>query len=371
MESRKKLPIDFLPHRGYIIVSHARQSEKSRNTSAFQRTSGQAPSRPRRANTGGGRASRCKSFGLDEGAPYKGGQKGNIRSEKARSLSPIGLSCHIGDQPMTVGIGIKCSDGIVLACDSLATMSRGVPVMRYDNKIQIIEHDKLEFPIIATSAGMTTFSDKFRERAQRQAIEDGCREAKKDKLDVVDFCELVCEPVVAGLLKEYLYDRSKFLGTVADYSLNIIIAGATRDGELRAYHVFSDGLTESIEHYGTIGSGAAYAELYLRYLIANPNPNITLASRLAVYAIKGVELMDPFVAGDTNIMTVKMSANKKSLIAKLVPQTKIPNRAKNDMEKVLKNISTEIGKVIVPRKKRVDATRKTQGKGRGRRHEKR
>lgn len=36
---------------------------------------------------------------------------------------------------MTVGIGINCSDGIVLACDSLTTFGRGVPVLRYANKV--------------------------------------------------------------------------------------------------------------------------------------------------------------------------------------------------------------------------------------------
>ena len=39
---------------------------------------------------------------------------------------------------MTVGIGIKCSDGIVIACDSLATYSRDVPILRYTNKVDIM-----------------------------------------------------------------------------------------------------------------------------------------------------------------------------------------------------------------------------------------
>ena len=72
---------------------------------------------------------------------------------------------------MTVGIGIKCSDGIVIACDSLATYSWGVPVLRYTNKVDILKHDKLENEIAVISAGMTTYFDKFRDRACRRMIE--------------------------------------------------------------------------------------------------------------------------------------------------------------------------------------------------------
>jgi len=38
-----------------------------------------------------------------------------------------------------IGIGIKCSDGMVLACDSLTTFSRRVPVRRYSDKVHILE----------------------------------------------------------------------------------------------------------------------------------------------------------------------------------------------------------------------------------------
>src|SRR5574341_861225 len=60
---------------------------------------------------------------------------------------------------MTVGIAINCTDGIVMACDSLATYSRGAPVARHTNKVHVIQHDGLENPVTLIGAGMMAFID--------------------------------------------------------------------------------------------------------------------------------------------------------------------------------------------------------------------
>ena len=49
------------------------------------------------------------------------------------------------------------------------TFSRGVPVKRYANKVHFIQHPKLEDPIAVIAAGLTTYFDKFHDRACRQA----------------------------------------------------------------------------------------------------------------------------------------------------------------------------------------------------------
>ena len=56
-----------------------------------------------------------------------------------------------------------------------------------------------------------------------------------------------------------------------DYDLALIVAGATRNGEMRCYHIHTPGLAESIEGYGTVGSGAVYAELLLHGFIPEPD----------------------------------------------------------------------------------------------------
>lgn len=102
MEDRKKLPIDFLPHRGYIM-NNAYQISEDRETSTFQRASSQTASRTRRISAGGGRASGYQSVGLDARASYKGRQKGNIGSKeafKSYSLtSALGLLSSVDGKP--------------------------------------------------------------------------------------------------------------------------------------------------------------------------------------------------------------------------------------------------------------------------------
>lgn len=246
---------------------------------------------------------------------------------------------------MTVGIGIKCSDGIVLACDSLTTFRRGVPVLRYSNKVDVLRHDRLENEVAVISAGMTTYFDKFRDRACRRMIEVASRQNERN-LDIVDFSQDVCEPIMTALLKEYAIDRAKFLGApIVEFSLSLIIAGITHDKELRAYFIHTDGVSEPIDHYGTIGSGAAYAELFLRFLLVEPQITVIRAGQLAIYAIKGVELMDPNVGGDANIKLITLKDGVLTIVD--LPTENRPKDPKQKMEGVLQKISKEIEELVI------------------------
>ncbi|MBA7692348.1 hypothetical protein ES703_100915 [subsurface metagenome] len=188
-----------------------------------------------------------------------------------------------------------------------------MPVLRYSNKVDVLRHDKLENEVTVISAGMTTYFDKFRDRACRRTIEEAFKQDEQ-KLDIVDFSQNVCEPIMTALLKEYAIDRTKFLGApIVEFSLSLIIAGATHDKELRAYFVHTDGVSEPLEHYGTIGSGAAYAELFLRFLLVEPEISVVRAGELAIYAIKGVELMDPNVGGDANVKLITLNDGKLNI----------------------------------------------------------
>ncbi len=79
------MPLDFLPHRGYIS-KYGNPTSKTREASPLQRTSGEAPPRTRRPDTRGGRTGRHQPFGLDAGTVDKGSKKGNIRNKKTRGL---------------------------------------------------------------------------------------------------------------------------------------------------------------------------------------------------------------------------------------------------------------------------------------------
>ena len=255
---------------------------------------------------------------------------------------------------MTVGIVIKAKDGIVVACYSLSTFARGVPVLRYANKIYVIEHPDLENRVVVIGAGMSTFVDKFISRVKTQAITlakaDIAKHGDKRKLDIVDFSERVAETVVCLLFKEYAVDRQQFFGmNIGDYSLSLIIAGATHAGELKSYFVYGNGLSEAVEDYGTIGSGAAYAELFMRNLMPEPSRvSAEHAAGLSVYVIKGVEIMDPYVGGKTNVNILKM-VNKTLEIAPLKPVL-TPMNAKEKMDRVLSRVGENMRNLIMKKR---------------------
>lgn len=260
---------------------------------------------------------------------------------------------------MTVGVAINCKDGIVIASDSLATFSRGAPVARHTNKVYVVEHKKLASPIVLVGAGMTAFIDKFIDRTKRIGIDEAARKLGDDKkLDVVDFVERVAEPVVAFLLKEYLIDRNRFFGSsVSDYSLAMLIAGVTsptegdQKPELRTYNVHYMGLAERIDGYGTIGSGAAYAEFLLHFFTPDPEKlSVNEAVKLICYTIKGVEIMDPNVGGDTRVCCLQMKNGR--LDVSQCGGAELPRKAREKMDLVLKEIGKDMQTIVGKNKKK-------------------
>lgn len=246
---------------------------------------------------------------------------------------------------MTVGVVIHCKEGIVMASDSLATFSRGVPVTRNTNKLHVIRHSDLLHPVALVGAGKGAFIDKFVDRARRDGISHASK-VIQSRLDIVDFVECVGESICSNLFKEYMIERSQFFGgRFTEYDLSLIVAGATRDGEMRCYHIHSPGLAESIQGYGTIGSGAAYAELFLHGFLPEPDTvRIDDAVELACYTIKGAEIMDPHVGGDTKLCKLVMSGDQ--LIADYVHQKSVPQSAKDKMEMVLKSIGDKLKEIV-------------------------
>jgi len=260
---------------------------------------------------------------------------------------------------MTVGVALCCKDGIVLASDSLATFSRGAPVARFTNKVYIIKHSDLLHPIAVAGAGMTAFIDKFVDRVTRTGIESASKAAER-KLDVVDFVERVAEPVVSIMLKEYMIDRNQFFrAPISDFELSMLVAGATAPhadapAEIRAYNIHSIGLAEQVSGYGTIGSGAAYAELFLHGFVPEPDKlSVADAVKLVCYTIKGVEIMDPNVGGETRVCSLEWAApgkksgeGKKQLSVKLQDAKLLPKAAKEKMEDVLNKVGSDMRKIV-------------------------
>lgn len=215
---------------------------------------------------------------------------------------------------MTIGLVIKCKGGIVVASDSLSVWMNS-SASKYVNKIRVIQSDYLQHPVVVTGAGTGAFIDKFIDRCQRK-IELYCRGQRQERndseyrLDVVDFAEGLGEIVVSELYLEYVNQRVKALDIrelYGAYSLSLLVSGATHGGELRAFCIHQEGLSENIESYHTIGSGSSYAEFFLRDLSSEESClSIMEACNLALHAVKAAEIMDRNVGGMAKIKILEL-----------------------------------------------------------------
>jgi hypothetical protein len=70
------------------------------------------------------------------------------------------------------------------------------------------------------------------------------------------------------------------------------------------------------------------------------------AAKIAVYAIKGVELFDPHVGGKTSVKVLKTKSNKLQIAD--IPCPRELERAKEKMEDILKRMGSQIGNLVAP-----------------------
>ena len=93
-------------------------------------------------------------------------------------------------------------------------------------------------------------------------------------------------------------------GDEEDEIVNVILlVGGVETERYKIYLLHKYGFSEPAVDYGTIGSGAAYAE-YLLGKYYRQNIDVNIGKRLAVYVVKEVEKMDPNVGGDVKIVVI-------------------------------------------------------------------
>jgi len=204
---------------------------------------------------------------------------------------------------MTIIVGIKCTDGVVIASDSQQEFGRGVAVKRLNTgKIYIYNN---QFAI--AGAGTLAHIEKA-----VGAIKFALGAAKKRKGGVElseNECTDAIEKSVTAVYKEYNIDRAKFLGEPREknFFTPILICGGlgTIDGKSTPclFIVHSEGIVENVFDYATAGSGAAYAELILKDLCFQ-NMMVKEGIAAAVYTIEEVKNIDPNCGGDTRVSVV-------------------------------------------------------------------
>jgi len=243
---------------------------------------------------------------------------------------------------MTIVISIRCVDGIVIASDSQVGFERGVSIKRLNaNKMY-----QLGDSFIVAGAGAVAHI-----RKAVDAINFTLEEKKREKGSTLteDECVDTLEKTVLALHKEYNIDRSKLLDVdEREYFSPILVFGAKaiEEKETNFYSgiVHGDGTVEPVEDYGTVGSGAAFAEMLLKnFWIKDITVNEAMA--VAAYTINEVIEIAPDCGGLT-----KLGVLQKDTV-KVMEGTEVTCLLQK-VQPALKLISTE----LVPRILRGDAS---------------
>jgi 20S proteasome alpha/beta subunit len=203
---------------------------------------------------------------------------------------------------LTIIVGIKCSDGALIASDTQAEFGRGVSVKRLNaNKIHCFDR------FAVAGAGMVAHIEKA-----ANAIERGLKAGIKEKGADLDEDEAIdiLEKTITRVHKEYNIDRSRFLNDPDErefFQPLLIFCGvsslATGGPHSCLAIVHSAGLVEPIDDYATAGSGAAYAELVLKNYY-RAGISVKEAIPIAIYTINEVKQIDPGCGGETRVAVV-------------------------------------------------------------------
>lgn len=240
---------------------------------------------------------------------------------------------------MTIIVGIRCADGVVVASDSQQEFGRGVAVKRLNTgKIYSI----FEGRFAVAGAGTLAHIEKAVD-----SIEIGLVEAKRRKggLNLTeDECVDAVEKSITATYKTYNIERSKFLEEPQerDFFNPILIGGGLEalDEQNKAclFIIHSNGIVEKISDYATAGSGAAYAELLLKN---SHYEGITLneAIPIVAYTIGEVKDIDPNCGGITRVTIVDPQKGVRDLT---------PDEITNSLSKIQPLLEI-VEKTLVPK----------------------
>lgn len=222
---------------------------------------------------------------------------------------------------MTLVVGIKYKDGIIVGSDSQATLNRGVPLKKL-NQIKLFELKNKKNKVVIGGAGGVPFISKSIEEIQN----------KVNANPNLSFWEIIsiAEKAVLHVARWYSFDRLNELSPkikkpnssaifkqkpekefkreiighdfisqqfeIKTVDVILIIAGIDEKGQSQIYIVYPDGIAEKQQCEAAIGSGAAYAEYILSQLIEK-DMNEEEVLKATVQTINEVTNIDPGVGG--------------------------------------------------------------------------
>ncbi|MHB8278698.1 MAG: Ntn hydrolase family protein [Candidatus Humimicrobiaceae bacterium] len=216
---------------------------------------------------------------------------------------------------MTTILGLYCSDGIVIASDSQATL--GTVKRSQEDKITYIKINNYIDVVVAgsgTEAYISRFTDLFDENKTQKEINLPR-----------DFADL-CEDVIRVLVQRY-----------PDLDIGLITGIKISNNCFGLYSLYPIGVAEKINNYSCFGSGSTIAE-YILARLYYPGISIEKAIKIAIYVIEEVKKVDTYSGGFIRVTFVNTTGvYAMNLIDIINESSKIQ---KSDFE--LKNIWTKI-----------------------------
>jgi len=229
---------------------------------------------------------------------------------------------------MTLIVGIKCVDGVVIAADTAAEIpsESGIGTIHEMHKIQVSD-DPCHALGVAGTAGLSQIYGLATRNALREI-------ASLSVFDPIQAMILVRKHLI-GVVRDELgaeHTRAEFEGRPPDFqdSAGHALIAVCVSGEACLYH-YSDKIQGyHVGHespYHIIGDGSGAAIPFLQYLrlefLHNESPNITEGVMAALWTVRyAIRVKHRSVGGDVQMVTLSNAGELKELDAAEIAETK-------------------------------------------------
>lgn len=236
-----------------------------------------------------------------------------------KPLIELKTTIELGLMPLTIIVGLKCNNGVILASDSQQEFRRGVAVKRLNiGKIYVLgEPPRFAFAGSGTVAHIEKAVESIRIALDETKRRKGGAELSEEE------CISAIEKAITMTHKIYNIERASFLEDSNEkrFFRPILIGGCLDhiNGKDNAclFIIHHEGIVEKVNDYATAGSGAAYAELLLKNYYTH-NISVEEAIPIIVHSIKEVIDIDPNCGGETRVTLIKPKEAIRSLDIKMI-----------------------------------------------------
>lgn len=270
---------------------------------------------------------------------------------------------------MTIAIGIKCSNGIVIGSDSQLTYE-GLPLKKLGYEKIFEQNFGGNNSYNLAGAGIPAY-------IYQAHIELYNRCLNNPKIGNILNFKQECESSINAVCSRYIIKRSQDLGLLSNQKnygvVNLerwqeqidnlrfeLIVGAVfnkgKKAENRLFSVNLNGIAEFIDTYCVIGSGFLFAEYVLSRLYKK-EIGLFEAINIIIYVIEEVKKHDPGCGGETKISAIEneLGIMPKAITNKIIPKQKkiimdIDNKIKEIWKEFILNPADKFKKMVEKKK---------------------